>query len=246
MKKTNDTSTILKRLGIFTVIILFVYLASKQADNNSDSNEATSKSTYESKSNTSKAVSKGMLLPEVDKFLTEHKEFGTLIRVESVPNWAQGKRQQATVNINGKNRSLLFYTKNLKVVTVYEDSNDGRKKVWGEYQKSEKFTPVDRESSTSLPAYAVLYSNKMVSSRKFGDILIPFFSRQTPPAQRESTFRAIARKEGLDNASFYSINNAYKANVSASFAKSHPNAMRNGFLGMLQGGKFIAGETLYP
>lgn len=220
----------------FLVLLIFLF----------SSKDEKGKSVKNSPYKAAQSANKIGVLPEISRFLEVHKKFGTPISVESVPNWMQGKRQRVTLNINGNRRNLLFYTKDENVVTIYEDGAGGRKKVWGEFQKSEKFAPVDRKSSTSLPAYKVLYSNKMVSSRKFGDILIPSFSRQTPVTQRESTFRAIAKKEGLHNISFYSIENAYKANVSASFAKSHPNAMRNGFLGMIQGGKFIAGETLYP
>lgn len=189
---------------------------------------------------------KNQILPEINKFLSKHQEFGIPIDVESIPDWAQGKRQKLKVKANGKSRSLLFYVKEQEVVTVYEVGANGREKIWGEYQKDEPFIPVTRETSESLPAYTVLYSNKMISSRKFGDILIPSFSRQTPAELREKNFHEIAKKEGLDNVSFYSSEDAYKANISASFAKSHPNALRNGFLGSLQNGKFIAGETLYP
>ena len=187
-----------------------------------------------------------VILPEIDKFLSENKKYGVPVKVKAVPDWAQGKRQLVGVDSNGKFRTLLFYTKDKKVVTVYENSPDGRKKIWGDYQKLEEFTPVNRETSDSLPAYSVLFSNKKIGGGKFGDILIPSFSRQTPVKKRETIFRSISAKEGIEDVSFYSAEEAYKANVSASFAKSHPNAMRDGFLGTLREGKFTAGETLYP
>ncbi len=81
----------------------------------------------------SQSVGHRGVLPEIDKFLTEHKEFGTPTSVVTVPDWTQGKRHRVNLNANGKRRSLLFYIKDQRVVTVYEDGADGRKKVWGEY-----------------------------------------------------------------------------------------------------------------
>lgn len=68
------------------------------------------------------------LLPEIAEFLADHKEFGEAIRTEAMPDWAKGKRQRV---IFDSRRNLLFYIKENKVVTVYEDSSDGRKIVWG-------------------------------------------------------------------------------------------------------------------
>lgn len=109
---------------------------------------------------------------------------------------------------------------------------------------SEKAT-VEGQPSEIEPAYKVLFSYSG-KGRKFGDILVPSFSRATPVETREVVLRAIAAKEGLDDVSLYSSEEAYKANVSASFQKSHPDALQNGFLGMLREGKFTAGETLFP
>jgi hypothetical protein len=187
------------------------------------------------------------ILPEIAKFVGEHSEFGTALEVETLSDWAQGKRQRVTFDQNGKRRSMLFYTKDQEVETVYEDGPDGRKKIWGEYEQLEAGTPVTKEASESLPAYTVLSSNtKIGGGGKFGDILVPSLSRKTPVETRERVFRAIASKEGLDEVSFYSMEDAYKANTSSSYAASHPKALQKGFLGSLSGGRFTAGETLYP
>ncbi len=184
------------------------------------------------------------LLSEISNFLREHKEFGKPIATQSIPNWASGTRQRVTFNTG---RNLLFYTKSGQVTGILEDDPiEGRKKVWGEYEKYEKFTPVARATSKSLPAYTVLSSYKKISGGKFGDILVPSFSRKTPIKTREAVFRAIAAKEGIKDVSFYSTEDAYQANLSGSFTTTHPDALRKGFLGMLKGVVFTAGESLFP
>ncbi len=98
---------------------------------------------------------------------------------------------------------------------------------------------VVRPLNGSLPKYVVLFSNNFMSGDgRFGDILIPSFSRQTPVWTREKIFLAIAAKEELTEASFYSSEDAYRANISASFLKTHPNALREGFLGRVKDGSF--------
>jgi hypothetical protein len=72
------------------------------------------------------------LLSEVAAFLETHREFGAPTRTQYVPDWAKGKRQRVGFD---SGRSLLFYTKNGVVVTVYEDDpSEGRVKIWGEYE----------------------------------------------------------------------------------------------------------------
>lgn len=70
------------------------------------------------------------LLPEIAQFLDEHKEFGKPTRIEAMPDWAKGKRQRVVLELNESRRNLLFYMKENKVITVYEDDGS-RKIVWG-------------------------------------------------------------------------------------------------------------------
>jgi hypothetical protein len=73
------------------------------------------------------------LLPEIRTFLTEHAEFGGVRSTEPIPNWAKGSRQR--VNFDS-GRSLLFYMKNGKVITVYEHvPGEDRKVIWGDYDR---------------------------------------------------------------------------------------------------------------
>ena len=44
----------------------------------------------------------------------------------------------------------------------------------------------------------------------------------------------------------YSTRDAYEANMSASYLRSHPNALRVGFLGTLDAGSFTPGERTFP
>jgi hypothetical protein len=186
-----------------------------------------------------------LLLPEIGAFLSVHREFGKPSSTESVPNWAQGKRQRVTFD---SGRSLLFYIKEGRVVAVYEDTAAaGRKMVWGEYEQYVAPAPSTRAAVPGLPAYKVLFSvQKFGGGGRYGDVLVSSLSRTTPAKTREEIARKIARKEGFSQVSLYCTEEAYKADNSESFSKAHPGAMKRGFLGMIQDGKFIPGEVLYP
>ena len=107
------------------IVLLFVTLAGCHTPPPAANNSAA-------KPTTEKSIG---LLPEVSQFLNEHKEFGEPVKTEPIPDWAKGKRQRVEFVLNGTRRNLLFYTKENKVVTVYEDTSDGRKVVWGETEK---------------------------------------------------------------------------------------------------------------
>ncbi|MFC1601435.1 hypothetical protein ACFL34_03715 [Candidatus Sumerlaeota bacterium] len=110
-------------------------------------------------------------------------------------------------------------------------------KVRGLVTDYDRRTPEpSKERDLTLPEYEVLL---------YGDVLIPSFSRATPATTRESVARAIAKQDRLKDASFFSTRDAYQANMSASYLRSHPDAMKKGFLGSLRNGKFIAAEDLY-
>lgn len=101
------------------------------------------------------------------------------------------------------------------------------------------------ELKQSLPKYTVLDTVTLINGQFYADVLIPSFSRRTPVGKREKVGRQIAETEGFDQVIFYSTKEAYKANYSSSYATSHPNALRTGFLGSLKDGKFTSGEELY-
>ncbi|MBV8383051.1 MAG: tetratricopeptide repeat protein [Planctomycetaceae bacterium] len=134
-----------------------------------------------------------------------------------------------------------------EVVTVYEDHpSEGRKKVWGEYDRPEITKPVDRPPTDALPAYRVLFSAQKLGGGKFGDVLVLSLSRTTPASERGAIARRIAQQEGLTEISIYSSKEAYKANVSASYLKQHPDALKKGFLGSIRDGQFTPGGSVFP
>ena len=67
------------------------------------------------------------LLPEIKSFLADHQEFGKAIETQEIPDWADGARQRVQFD---SGRNLLFYTKNGRVVSVYDDSSGVRTKIW--------------------------------------------------------------------------------------------------------------------
>jgi hypothetical protein len=104
----------------------------------------------------------------------------------------------------------------------------------GETQKEETKVEV------VLPQYTTLFSVDLMSGKgKFGEVLIPKFSKKVKGSEKEKTFRAIMDSEGWVSISAYSTEDAYKANSSESFSKQHPNALKDGFLGSIdENGRF--------
>lgn len=91
-----------------------------------------------------------------------------------------------------------------------------------------------------LPNYTTLFSVDLMSGKgKFGEVLIPAFSKEVKSSEREKTFRGIMDVEGWVSISAYSTEEAYKSNSSESFSKQHPNALKDGFLGGIdENGKY--------
>ena len=184
------------------------------------------------------------LLPEIRAFLNQHPEYGKVVAVTSQPDWVKGKRQTITTRTNSGLRDYLFYTKQGQVQTVYALSEDqGRVIVWGETESNPmnaQEEPIARPAVNELPAYTILFSVDLADGTgRMGDILIPSLSPSTPTAKRESVARSIATKEGFVTVYLYRTREAYEANMSSSYAKAHPDALKSGFLGSLEGDKFM-------
>ena len=182
------------------------------------------------------------ILPAIEDFISQHPEYGTIKEVTAMPDWASGKRQQ----IRTDSGSYLFYVYESEVVGVDKYSISGeREKI---YHKDTP-TPIvnaQRPASSDLPGYVVLFKTIDLKNN-LGDVLIESYSRNTSASVRETTFKAIAEKEGFTHGALYSTTDAYKADDSTSFLKSHPNAIREGFLGSLEeSGLFTPAEVLYP
>ena len=98
-----------------------------------------------------------------------------------------------------------------------------------------------------LPDYEVLFRVRQIHNKRiYGDVLVPSLSRTMPVKKREQIARAISEREKLDDIALYSTRDAYKANMSASFLRSHPDALKQGYLGSLNEGGFMPGEELNP
>lgn len=110
-----------------------------------------------------------------------------------------------------------------------------------------RLPPPHKEQETTLPEYEVLFQVVQIyNNRVYGDVLVPTLSRTTPVEKRKEVARAICYQENLDDITLYSTRDAYAANNSASFLKSHPDALKEGYLGSFREGKFTPGEKLYP
>ncbi|MBL7066434.1 MAG: hypothetical protein ISS29_01055 [Candidatus Marinimicrobia bacterium] len=182
-------------------------------------------STAEAQSDTVSLQTKSDVLPGIQAFLAKHKEFGLPSRTQSVPNWAQGKRQRVQFKTG---RNLLFYLKNGKVVTVYEDTKTGsRKKVWGSQGGSAEYAKdISRPATGAIPNYTIISAINLLAGGKHADVLIPSLSSTTPREMRSKVAFAILKKEGLKSLGMYSTQEAYKADYSSSYAKQHPSASK--------------------
>lgn len=92
----------------------------------------------------------------------------------------------------------------------------------------------DEAAAAGLPDYTVL--------DKVGDnleVLIPSLSVDAPDSEIEAVARGIASAERVGTVYMYRTEDAQRANISASFAERNPSAMSEGYLGMLQNGRFM-------
>ncbi|MFX0136504.1 MAG: hypothetical protein ACFFDN_22885 [Candidatus Hodarchaeota archaeon] len=175
------------------------------------------------------------LLPGIESFLKLHPEYGTVIRVKDMPNWARGKRQQVTTGRD----TYLFYMQNEEVVGVWRYKGDGAREQIFKKEITELEKSVEKQAFEDLPSYQIIDQLDLINGGKYGDILVPSFSKKTSRVTRESILRRISKKEGFTEATLYCTMDAYKANNSASYLKAHPNALKEGCLGYLKDGKFF-------
>ena len=185
------------------------------------------------------------LLVEVEVFLDTHSQFGRPISVQEIPDWLEGKRQRVRF---ASGRSLLFYTKDGQVVAVYEDMpGNSRVKIWGEYANLDA-NPDSlglRSGEAGLPDYEIIFVTRAMSGGgNLGDVLVPSLTPRTSSAERESVARQIANKENISRLTLYSTREAYEANVSESYARANPDALRNGLLGALRDDSWTPAEQM--
>jgi len=87
-------------------------------------------------------------------------------------------------------------------------------------------TPLPRPPG--LPAYSLLEVVQLYRERggRYGSILVPVFSKKTPLPQREAFIKYVMQVEGLTEASLYCSPEAYQADLSERYARTHPRARR--------------------
>jgi hypothetical protein len=103
---------------------------------------------------------------------------------------------------------------------------------------------VKRDAVDDLPAYTILRQDYVFTSggktiRKDGVILIPEYSQKTPKRLVFETLRKILAKEGFGQGNIYSTVEAFQAEMSAIFAKAHPDALKTGHIGGILEGDFF-------
>jgi hypothetical protein len=91
----------------------------------------------------------------------------------------------------------------------------------------------------SYPAYKVLSEDRSVEKRVVAQVLIPALSPRTESEEIERICRIICYEESIDECSFYSTMEAYEASNSDSYRLEHPGALKQGYLGKMQNGKFF-------
>jgi len=102
----------------------------------------------------------------------------------------------------------------------------------------------EKPALEELPSYQILDLTDRLDGKRDADVLIVSFSTTTPREKRESVFKRIAKKEGFAEGSFYCTVDAYHANYSDSYSKAHPRALEEGYLGRLEGMRFIESSYL--
>lgn len=90
-------------------------------------------------------------------------------------------------------------------------------------------------SGVSIPEYEILETLRQLNGRKSGSVLVPSFSRQTPPVERERVARLIMAAEGFDDLYMYATREALEADNSAIYSRQHPEAEKGRLGGLING-----------
>lgn len=179
------------------------------------------------------------LLPGIKPFMAQYSStYGKVTDVISQPNWANGKRQQ----VNTTKGHYLFYMEGDEVVSVRVYDSKGNYMSQPElYHKDSSKLPETKAvaKSENIPAYKILFRVKLSTGEGFfADILVPEYSRQTSKDTLETTLRSIMKREGLIQATIYSTEEAYKANMSEKYSKANPKAKEGVLCSVLKNGEF--------
>lgn len=221
--KEDKSKLILFKFFGFILLVMFVVYYCNSNDNSTDISKTGSGETIE-------AYPDNLTSTIVKNFAKQHPEYGNILGMSDMPDWPDGKRQEVRTGIG----RYLFYLSGSEVVGVWKYENDGSRTQLFKKEISSLQTNSETKIVEGLPRYKILFQVNLFSgSGKYADILISSYNKNTPEAERESTLRKIIKKEGFVSAALYSTEDAYNANMSESFSKSHPNALKNGYLGMI-------------
>lgn len=99
----------------------------------------------------------------------------------------------------------------------------------------------NEEMNPDLPEYEVLERIAQMNGRVYGDVLVPSIPRSTPSEEIKQLAIDICNQENLDDVCLYCTEEAFEANYDWNYSETHPNALRDGYLGSLINGSFTAG-----
>jgi hypothetical protein len=110
------------RLLLFGLVVVIAYGISRSSKKSSSSASTELMASGDEPRQTSYQSP----LPGVKEFFASHPHFGTILDANSMPNWAQGARQQ----IGTDSGDYLVYLKVDTVVTLYQNDASGRRELW--------------------------------------------------------------------------------------------------------------------
>jgi RNA polymerase subunit RPABC4/transcription elongation factor Spt4 len=241
--------------SLVAIFLLFVGLNGRKNIDSTGSDSAysssytsetsTEEASYEETEANEEASKSAGITSAIMRFINSDAQYGVVEKIKNMSNWAYGERREVITDTG----SYLFNMKDNDVVGVWKyHINGSREQIFSKDVTSNVEENIERDKTDDLPRYTILFKNtKIGTSEYFADVLIPSFTKTTSKEKRELAFKKIMEKENFLQASFYNKEEAYKANMSESFLKSHPNALKNGFLGSVdEYGTFTPGEFLYP
>lgn len=171
-------------------------------------------------------------------FIDNNKNLGKFTYFEKKEPWMHGDRYSVSTSED----TFLFYLYNEenKVVSVnVKDQNDNIQNIYRE-EVPDLPDNFKRKATEVLPEYIIIDQLDLTSGGRHGDILIKSFSKETSLNKREKIIKKIIEKENFTQADLYCTREAFEANMNSSYSESHPNALKNGYLGSVRDNKFSA------
>lgn len=174
----------------------------------------------------------------IRKFIDNNKVLGKFTYFEKKEPWLHGDRY----SISTDEDTYLFYLYNEKNKVVSVNVKNEKGNIKNIYREDVPDLPDNfkRSATEKLPEYIILDQVDLMAGGRYGDVLIKSFSKKTPLKKRKEIIKAIMEKESFDQAALYSSREAFKANINSSYSESHPNALKNGYLGSMENNEFTS------